>query len=246
MIRMGSLCVLVAAAVLSAASTAGAQTPPAQRWSAEIGIGWDPSISGNINSGAIGTLNGQTVVILKNSYSDVYGTGLNLRFGGGYMLDNLSEVRVTFTFQSVSADLTTMGDIGSSRLYAQYGDYQSLGMEIGLRRYANTGRSYRPYAEGLLGIAFVDKTDITLAAPQSNVIFSTTDFYDKTAAFTLALNAGLLWQLSDRFDAFTQLGVRFVTGMSPVDQLGGTGLETINDKSSRWALPIIFGVRARF
>ena len=48
------------------------------------------------------------------------------------MLDNLSEVRVTFTFQSVSADLTTMGDIGSSRLYAQYGDYQSLGMEIGL------------------------------------------------------------------------------------------------------------------
>jgi hypothetical protein len=62
----------------------------------------------------------------------------------------------------------------------------------------------------------------------------------------LALNAGLLWQLSDRFDAFSQLGVRYVSGMSPVDQLGGTGLDSINDKSSRWALPIIFGVRARF
>jgi len=34
--------------------------------------------------------------------------------------------------------------------------------------------------------------------------------------------------------------------MTEVDALVGTGLETINDKSARWALPILFGARVRF
>ena len=34
--------------------------------------------------------------------------------------------------------------------------------------------------------------------------------------------------------------------MSAVDGLAGTGLENINDNSSRWTVPIVFGVRARF
>ena len=37
-------------------------------------------------------INNQAVVITKNTYEDVYGTGLHLRFGGGYMLNDESEV----------------------------------------------------------------------------------------------------------------------------------------------------------
>jgi hypothetical protein len=37
-----------------------------------------------------------------------------------------------------------------------------------------------------------------------------------------------------------------MSGMSAVDGLAGTGLETINDNSSRWTMPIVFGVRTRF
>ena len=109
---------VLAVIMFGSASTAEAQapTPPERRWSVEFGIGWDKGVSGNINSGAIGTLNGPTVVILKNKYEDVYGTGLNLRFGGGYLLKEDSEVRVTFTLQSLDADLTRMGDYGASNL----------------------------------------------------------------------------------------------------------------------------------
>jgi hypothetical protein len=49
-----------------------------------------------------------------------------------------------------------------------------------------------------------------------------------------------------KFGAFGQLGVRYVTGMSDVDQLEGTGFDTINDKSARWTMPFVFGIRARF
>ena len=45
---------------------------------------------------------------------------------------------------------------------------------------------------------------------------------------------------------FGQLGLRWVSGMSAIDDLEGTGLETINDKSGRWTLPFLTGVRFRF
>ena len=59
---------LAALMVLASASMAHAQTPasqpqvraPEQRWSVDFAIGFDNSISGNINSSAIGSLNGQT------------------------------------------------------------------------------------------------------------------------------------------------------------------------------------------
>ena len=112
------LAVLVVSELLCAPAIF-AQSVPESRSNVEFGLGWDNSISGNINSSAFGRLNDQPVVITKNSYEDVYGTGLHMRFGGGYMLNETSEVRAIFTLQSLDADLTTMGEIGAATLYGQ-------------------------------------------------------------------------------------------------------------------------------
>jgi hypothetical protein len=237
--------VTFAVATLCVAQPAQAQSGTGYKWNAEFAIGWDNSVSGNINSSAIGSLNNQTVVILKNQYEAVYGTGLHLRFGGGYKLAEATEARVTFAFQSLDADLATMGDYGASRLYGQYSDYQSFTLDVGLRRYGRFD-SVRPYAEGTIGIGFVDKTDVELVAPQANLRLDATDFYDQTTAFALGGNVGLLWDMSERLGVFTQIGLRYVTGMSEVDDLVGTGLDTINDKSARWTMPFLVGVRAGF
>jgi hypothetical protein len=240
--------VIVAAA--HAQTAPGSMSDPSDvryRWVVEFGIGFDNSISGNINSSGIGRINNQPVVILKNSYEDVYGTGLHMKFGGGYFLDEISELRATFTFQSLDADLTPMGDIGTSNLYGQYQDYQSFGLDVGFRIYAKReDATVRPYAEATAGIAFVDETDVVLVAPSIGFTRNATDFYDSTAAFTLGGNGGVLWQVAEQVGVFGQLGVRWVSGMSEVDGLEGTGLETINDKSSRWTVPFLVGVRARF
>ena len=66
----------------------------------------------------------------------MYGTGLHLKFGGGYMIDETTEVRATFTFQSLDADLTPMGDIGVvAGSTGSTTDYQSFGLDVGFRRY---------------------------------------------------------------------------------------------------------------
>lgn len=245
--RASSVAAVVAVLVFVSATAARAQSAPEYRWSADVGIGFDNSISGNINSGGIGTLQGQAVVVTKNRYEDVFGTGLHLRFGGGYMLDEQSEVRAAFTYQSLDADLTRMGDIGPSNLYGQYDDYQSLGLDVGYRRYTpQRWPKVRTYAEGTLGLAFIDEIDVLLAAPQANLVDTATDFYDRTAAFTMGLNGGVLFQVAERYDLNAQIGLRYVTGLSAVDNLAGTGLQEINDSSARWTVPFVLGLRVKF
>ena len=114
------------------------------------------------------------------------------------------------------------------------------------RRYGRLSPTLRAYGEGTLGFGFVDKTDITFVAPGANLIGTPSSFYDQTAAFTVGANAGLLIETGAHVEFFGQLGLRSVSGMSEVDQLIGSGLETINDKSSRWTLPFITGIRFRF
>jgi hypothetical protein len=234
--------------LLGTTSIARAQSnAPDRPWTAEFAIGWDNGITGNINSSGIGSINNQVVVITRNSYNDVYGAGLHLRFGGGYLFKPNTEARVTFTFQSLDADyVVPMGDYGASNLYGQYTDYQTFGIDFGLRRYGDISPKVRAYGEGTIGLGFVDKTDVTLVAPGANLVGQATDFYDQTTAFTFGVNVGMLVQSNERMGFFGQLGVRRTSGLAEVDDLVGTGLDTINDKSQRWTLPFIGGVQFRF
>jgi outer membrane protein with beta-barrel domain len=227
---------------------ARAQGPPDEsRWAIDVGVGIDNAVNGNVNSGAIGVLQGQAAALLPNPYGKVYGTGIQLRFGAAYALNELSELRGVLTFQSADADLVRLGDIGPSSLYAQYSDYQSLGLDLGYRRYVPIPvRDLRVYGEATLGIGFIDSIDVRLAAPQANVVFDNTDFYDQTAAFTWSLSGGVLFRVAKNVELNGQIGLRRVSGLSDVDQLVGTGLEEINNDSARLTFPIVVGVRFRF
>jgi hypothetical protein len=239
--------VLIAVLVPCGAARAAAQAAGEPRWALEVGFGIDIGVNGNVNSGAIGTLNGLTTAILPNPYGQVYGTSVDLRVGGGYMLNEESELRATLTFQSADADLVRLGDLGPSSLYAQYSDYQTLGLDFGYRRYVplNDPR-VRVYAEAAVGLAFIDAIDAVLAAPQANIVLDTSDFYDQTAAFTWSIGAGLLFPIADRLDFNVQMGLRGVSGLAEVDQLVGTGLDDINSDSARLTVPIVVGARFRF
>jgi hypothetical protein len=226
---------------------ATAQPADESRWAIDVGLGLDLSVNGNVNSGAIGTLQGQTVAILPNPYGDVYGTGLHLRFGLGYMMDDVSELRGALTYQSADANLVRLGDFGPSSLYGQYSDYVTLGLDFGYRHYMSVpDTEARAYGEATVGLAFIDEVNVLLAAPQSNVVFNNTDFYDRTASFTWGLNVGVIFPIAAQVDLNAQVGLRRGSGLSEVDQFVGTGLEEINDDSARITFPIVVGVRFRF
>lgn len=234
------------ALMLGLASAAQAQTNET-KWSIDVGIGWDNSIAGNINSSTIGSINSQTVVILTNQYEEVYGTGLHFRVGGGYMLNPTTEARVTLAFQGLDSDLATLGDYGASPLYGDYTDYESTSLDFGLRRYGKkSDSSLRPYVEGSIGIGVINAIDLTIAAPQANLTSVANNFYQQTTSFTWGVSGGMLWDISSQLAGFAQLGLRYVSGLADVDNIVGTGLDSINDNSSRWTLPFVIGVRVGF
>jgi hypothetical protein len=246
--RKNSCCTwIVAVALVSFATPALAQSTDESKFVLDLGIGIDHSLNGNVNSGAIGTLNGQAAAILPNPYGEVYGTGLHFKFGGGYVMNELSEVRAVFTLQSADANLVRLGDIGPSSLYGQYSDYVSFGLDLGYRRYVPLSNTrLRVYGEGTLGLAFIDEINVLLSAPQANIVTDQTDFYDRTAAFTWGINFGVLFPVASKIDLSAQMGLRSVSGLSDVDQLVGTGLDEINNDSGRLTFPIVVGVRFRF
>ena len=247
-VRTGAVCrVVLLVAMSSFAAKAHAQSAEESRWVLDLGVGIDVSVNGNVNSGAIGRLQGQAAAILPNPYGDVYGTGLHFKFGGGYVLDEVSELRGVFTYQSADANLVRLGDIGPSSLYGQYSDYKSLGLDLGYRRYVPLPASrVRMYGEATLGLAFIDEINVLLSAPQANLVLDQTDFYDQTAAFAWGLNFGVLFPVASQMDLSAQVGLRRVTGLAEVDQLVGTGLDEINNDSARLTFPIVVGVRFRF
>ena len=231
-------------------ATTSAYAPPDSsimkyKFSFDVGLGFDNGLSGNVNSGAIGTLNDQVAVILPNSYEKVYGTGFHLRFGGGYMIDDVSEVRAFFTYQHLNADLVPLGDIGSGKLYAQYEPYKSFSLDVGFRRYFG-GTETRFYTEGTIGLGFISRIEAQVSAPSINFTARTVDLYDSTAAFALGGNVGILHQLNERVGLYGQLGLRWMSGLSAIDPLLGTGLAAMNENSARWTMPIVFGTRIRF
>jgi hypothetical protein len=238
---------ILGVAMIAMATPARAQSTDDAKWMIDLGVGIDLSLNGNVNSGAIGRLQGLAAAILPNPYGDVYGTGLHFKFGGGYKWDELSEFRGVFTLQSADANLVQLGDIGPSRLYGQYSDYVSFGLDLGYRRYVPLENTrLRIYGEGLVGMAFIDEINVLLSAPQANLITDDNDFYDRTAAFTWGINFGALFPVASKVDLNAQFGLRSVSGLSDVDSLVGTGLEEINNDSARLTFPIVIGVRFRF
>ena len=225
---------------------AGAQTPQSP-WNAEVSVGWDIGLSGDFLSAGIGTLNDIPVVFQSQPFDDVYGNGVMWQFGGGYMVDDINEVRAQVSYEHVSADVVNLGTAGAFGLVATFADYDAWSIEAGGRHYfAPRSERLRPYAGAAIGVSIIGEIDGVLASPQAGLARYATDFYDGTAAFTLGVNGGALYALNERFDLNGQIGFRYNSGLSKIDALVGTGLEDVNDKSSRWTMPITFGVRVKF
>ena len=237
--------VLCSSSLIAADATAQPAPPP--RWSADVAVGWDIGLSGDFLAAGIGTLNNVPVVFQSQSFDQVYGNGVVWQFAGGYMLDDFNEVRAQYSYQRVGADVVNLGTAGSTGLVATFDDYRASSIEAGARHYfAPRTDRIRPYAGALIGVSIISEIDGVFASPPAGIARYATDLYDRTSAVTLGVHGGALYFVNDHFDVSAQLGFRYNSGLSQIDALVGTGLENVNDKSSRWTMPIMFGLRVKF
>lgn len=237
----------VVLSTLSLIATEAAAQPSQSPWSAEVSVGWDIGLSGDFLAAGIGTLNNVPVVFQSQPFDKVYGNGVVWQFGAGYMLDDFNEVRAQYSYQQVGADVVNLGTAANMDLVGTFDDYHAHSIEAGARHYfAPRSERMRPYGGALIGVSIISEIDGVLASPEAGLTRYATDLYDGTAAFTLGVNGGVLYAINDRFDVNGQIGFRYNSGLSAIDAFAGTGLEDVNDKSSRWTMPIMFGLRVKF
>jgi hypothetical protein len=231
---------------LGLATPVAAQTDDSS-WNVEGSIGWDIGLSGDFLAASIGTIEGQPAVIRAQSFGDVFGNGVQFQFSAGYMVDEINEVRGQFSYQRVGADVTPLGTLGGTDLVGTFDDYKAWTIEAAYRHYfAKRREKLRPYGGGTFGVSIISEIDGVFAAPQAGLTRLATDFYDGTAALSLGFNGGVLYALTEQLDLNGQVGFRYNSGLSKIDAFQGTGLEGINDKSSRWTMPISIGLRYNF
>jgi hypothetical protein len=240
---------------------AAAAPPPAQapvstldhRFSISVQYGPDYSFSGNVVQQAAGqTVRGVPINLQDTSYDDVFGEINIFKVGFGWRTTPRSEAIFNFSFgRSGTADVVDIGTAGSAvtaPLPVQFSDYKYWGLEGGQRFYFTRAR-FTPYLGYLIGANRYD--DIT--ANFVNVPIELTPglaaqdgkFFEKSWALSLGPTVGFLVGLGP-IEVMAELEIQYLGKLSDVDWLVEEGLRDINDDSSRWSYPILFGARVRF
>jgi len=125
------------------------------RWNIEAGIGPVFSLGRNILTPSR-TNNVPGTDFNSVSFGDAYETGFRAELGGSYALAPNTKVTLFGHYEELDSDgVQNLGTIGGEELTGALTDYESYGVELGLRQYFAPRKipvfdSFRPYVEGVL------------------------------------------------------------------------------------------------
>jgi hypothetical protein len=233
---------LVAAAAMVWSAPARAQAGP---WSLSFDLGGQTALSGNVHGGGTGVVLNLPTVVNEKTYGDIYGTGFYWAAGLGYKVGSNGEVRVQGGYTANSADTVQVGTVAGLELLAQFDDYKAFGMDFGYRQYVGASR-LRPYVGASVGFTRVDTINSTFTVPAAGVTLADVPMNASSTVPSFGLQGGAQMHLNDRLAFQAGVDFRWHGDLAQNEGLAGTGLESINDKTNRWALPITAGLTVRF
>jgi opacity protein-like surface antigen len=235
---------LPVAAVLVALS-AGDVRAQSNPWSVSFDLGTQVALSGDVHGGGSGTVLGLPTRVEARSYRDVYGNGFYWAAGLGYRVGEAGEIRVQGSHTANPADRLQVGTVAGLPLFALFDDYKAFGMDFGYRQYFGTAMA-RPFVGAGGGFVRVDTIQSEFSVPAAGVVLSNVNMYDTSVVPSVGIGGGVQINLSDR--VAVQGGVEFKSqgDATDLDGLAGIGLESINDESRRWSMPITGGITLRF
>jgi hypothetical protein len=243
---MTKVCGMVLAALVAAPLAADAQTDGVRgRWSATFAAGAVVPAGGEFHEGGSGTVLALPTAVNAKAYSDVYDPGFGWRAGIGYGVSRHVEVIADFAWQRSESKDLSVGNVAGLDLRAKFGEYQSYGLEAGIRHHFAPESTVTPYLSLVGGFRRVDAIPGTFRVPAAGVTLADTPFFDESTVATFGGSFGLLFGASNvKFGI--EGGLRYHADLSDLEGLAGTGLENLNDAGSSWSIPISGVVRIGF
>jgi hypothetical protein len=233
---------IAALVVVLSAGDARAQSNP---WSVSFDLGTQVALNGNVHGGGSGIVLGLPTQVEARSYEDIYGNGFYWAAGLGYRVGEAGEIRVQGSYTANPADRLQVGTVAGLPLFAVFDDYKAFGMDFGYRQYFGTGM-VRPYVGAGGGFVRVDTIQSEFSVPAAGVVLSNVNMYDTSVVPSVGGGGGVQINLSDRFAIQGGVEFKWQGDATDLDGLAGTGLESINDESRRWSMPITGGITVRF
>jgi hypothetical protein len=229
---------------MAMAAPAAAQSP---RWSVAFNVGGDVPLSGNVHAGGTGRVLNLPTTVQARDYGDIYGTPFTWSADVGFLAAPNGEIRARVFRTSADASRVQVGDVATLPLFAEFDPYKALGMDAGYRQYlTGTDSMVRPYAGAHLGFLRTDTINGTFSVPAAGVVLNDVPMYDTSTVVTFAFSAGAMVPIGRSFGIQGGVDFRWHGDLKAVDGLAGTGLESINDESRRWSMPLTVGAVVRF
>jgi hypothetical protein len=232
-------------AVLLVAFSAEDARAQSTAWSVSFDLGTQVALSGDVHGGGSGTVLDLPTQVQARSYGDIYGNGFYWAAGLGYDVGEAGEIRVQGSYTDNPAERLEVGTVAGLPLFALFDDYKAFGMDFGYRQYFGTAMA-RPYVGASAGFVRVEKIQSEFSVPAAGVVLPNVDMYDSSVVPSLGFGGGVQVNLSDRFAVQGGVEFKWQGDATDLDGLAGTGLESINDESRRWSMPITGGITVRF
>jgi opacity protein-like surface antigen len=238
--------ILAAALTMAVASPAMAQMTDEGRWTVTFGAGTVPGVSGLYHEGGSGTVLALPTQVEERDWSDIYGGGFGMKLGVGYLFTERLELVGTFRYSRQDAEELSVGNVAGLDLRSQFSDYRDWGLEAGFRWHLAPEASINPYWGLAAGLRRIEEMPATFRVPAAGVVLSDVPFYEEATVPTFGGDFGVQFRIAPAVRLGVEAGLRWTGDISDVEGLSGTGLETLNDSSSRWTLPVLGTVTFRF
>jgi hypothetical protein len=244
---------------ISVASPAPPQTattvPDTFRHRSTVSVLWGPdnTFSGTMAQTGSGTYQGTPVTFNNTEYDAVYGTIPLLKIGYGYRMSPRDELNVNFVYSDSGSQDVQIGTIGpaAAPLTAHFGDLQYWGFEAGQRFFFARVR-FTPFVGYTVSLNRYSDISATFSSPPvaTQPIYNisagdATQFFGSSWAVGVGGTGGFLIGVGP-IEFMFESGLRYTGGLANLAPLAETTLGPINDNSSRWSVPALFGVRLRF
>jgi opacity protein-like surface antigen len=239
----------IAVAALGLGMTPGlaaAQGAPENRWSITFGAGTAPTVSGIYHEGGSGTVLGLPTKVEERNWSDIYNSGFAMKLGLGYAVTSHLEMTGTYFYSRQDPEELSVGTVAGLDLRSVFGDYRDWGVEGGMRWHIAPDAKVSPFIGAAVGIRSVDAMPATFSVPAAKVVLADTPFYDSSTVATFGADLGLRFAVAPRVQLGVEGNLRWTGDLSDLEGLAGTGLENLNDSSSRWTLPVLGTITIRF
>jgi hypothetical protein len=238
---------LIAAALAIAGSvtSAAAQGVEGTR-SVSVFLGTGIGLSGNAIEEAVGTIDGTPSVFVEQGIGNHFSDALRVRFGGAYGLDYNKEAFATFAYGRFNGTERIVGSVGGYPLYTRLSNADAFDIEGGLRYYFLPEGPTRTYAAGVIGLRFLQSTDVTLRVPELGLTFADLPYFESSTLFIFGGDAGISQDVSDRVALGAEVGLRFQPKPGAAELFEDPNLQGVNDTGSRWSIPISAFLTVRF